>query len=150
MVLSSRSRLLNRKPRSPKGRQTGRRQFFRPAIESLEERVLPDRDFWNAAISGNWTDGSKWSLNAPPGMNDTAVIDASGSNYTVTLDTSPTIAAFTLNSVNATFSASGRTITVNGPALLQAGTALLDNAVWAGSGTLTNNLSNLTIRQSFT
>src|SRR5262249_52353985 len=136
MVLSSRSRLLNRKPRSPKGRQTGRRRFFRPVIESLEERVLLDTDLWRAAVSGNWTDGSKWSLGAAPGLNDTPVIDAAGSNYTVTLDASPTIAGFTLNSANATFAASGRTLTVNGAADISAGAAIWTSSTWVGLGTL--------------
>src|SRR5437868_12988166 len=123
MVLLSRSRLVNRKPRSPEARRTSRRglKSFRPTVESLEERVLLDTDLWRAAVSGNWSDGSKWSLGAAPGVNDTAVIDASGSNYTVTLDASPTISGFTLNSANATLSATGRTLTVNGAADISAG-----------------------------
>src|SRR5262249_270995 len=54
---------------------------------------------------------------------------------------SPTIAGFTLNSPNATFSASGRTLTVNGPADISAGATLWSSSTWAGSGTLTNNAS---------
>jgi RHS repeat-associated protein len=123
-------------------------------IESLEERVLLDTDLWQNAVSGNWTDGSKWSLGAAPGVNDTAVINATGAGYTVTLDTSPTIAGLTLNSTDASFVSRGLTLTVNGPATLTAGSVLLDNSTWAGSGTLVNNAAiaiehNSTITSAF-
>src|SRR5439155_23928739 len=79
--------------------------------------------------------------NAAPGAGETAVINATGANYTVTLDISPTIAGLTLNSANATLFASGRTFTVNGPDTLSAGSVLWRGSTWAGSGTLTNNAS---------
>src|SRR5262249_23552455 len=113
----------------------------RPRVESLEDRTLPSTIFWKAATSGNWSVGTNWVGNAAPGAGDTAVIDAAGANYTVTLDVSPTVAGLTLNSANATLFASGRTFTVNGPATLSAGSVLWRGSTWAGSGTLTNNAS---------
>jgi len=95
---------------------------------------------WRAAVSGNWSQASNWNPHAP-GTGDTAIIDATGSNYTVTLDVNPTIAGFTLNSANATFSASGQTFTVNGPANVSAGTLLWRSSTWTGTGTLTNAAS---------
>jgi hypothetical protein len=118
----------------------GRRTGYRLRLESLEDRLVLDAVSWSAAVDGNWSDASKWSPHAP-GVGDTVTIDKTGANYTVTLDTSPTIAGFTLNSANATFFASGRTLTVNGTDTLSAGSVLWRNSNWAGSGTLTNNAS---------
>src|SRR5262249_10182745 len=114
---------------------------FRPSVESLEDRTLLSTIFWKAATSGNWSVGTNWVGNVAPTAGDTAVIDATGANYTVTLDTNPTVAGFTLNSANATFSAASRTFTVNGPDTLSAGSVLWRSSTWTGSGTLTNNAS---------
>src|SRR5262249_15136363 len=88
---------------------------------------------------GAFSMGTNWVGDKAPGLNDTAVIDAAGANYTVTLDVNPTVAGFTLNSANASFSLSGRTMTVNGPAMLNAGSVNLAGSTRAGQGTLTNN-----------
>jgi hypothetical protein len=110
-------------------------------LEQLEDRLAPSTVSWNAAVSGIWTDGSKWSSGAPPAASDTVVIDKTGSAYTVTLDADATVAGFTLNSASAGFSLTSRTLTVNGPATLQAGGVTLNNSTWAGTGTLTNDAS---------
>ncbi|HYT89560.1 MAG TPA: putative Ig domain-containing protein, partial [Gemmataceae bacterium] len=144
MFMTSLRRWLRNRKTNPSSRvrrvQDGRSRF-RPSVESLEDRTLLSTIFWKAAASGNWSVATNWIGNVAPAAGDTAVIDATGANYTVTLDTSPTVAGFTLNSANATFFASGRTLTVNGPDTLSAGSALWRNSTWTGSGTLTNNAS---------
>ena len=94
---------------------------------------------WASAISGNWNDPTKWDSGTVPTAGDDVVIDASGADYTVTLNTNATVASFTLNSANATFYASSRTFTVNGPSALTSGKVEWVNSTWAGTGTLTNN-----------
>jgi len=124
---------------------------FSPKLrfEVLENRILLDTVFWKAATSGNWNTAANWLGDQVPGMDDTAVIDAAGADYTVTLDVNPTVAGFTLNSANATFTSSGRTFTVNGSATLSAGDVVSLNTTWAGTGTLTNNAA-LAIRGNTT
>jgi hypothetical protein len=126
----SRSGRSNR--RLPGRRKAWRAYFF---IERLEDRTLLDAVHWIGG-SGNWSDPSHWDSHVP-GPSDTAIIDATGADYTVTLDTSATVAGFSLNSSNATFSATGRTFTVNGDATLSAGTVLWVSSTWTESGTLT-------------
>src|SRR2546423_1190782 len=61
---------------------------------------------WLNPVSGNWFDAGNWSTNptAPNGSTFDAVIAATGSKYTVTINGSPTIHSLTLNSANATLS----------------------------------------------
>jgi hypothetical protein len=47
---------------------------FRPSLETLEDRLVLDTAFWSAAVSGNWSDGSKWSTGHAPTVGDTAEI----------------------------------------------------------------------------
>jgi hypothetical protein len=114
---------------------------LRPRFEVLEDRTLLDAYHWVNPVSGNWNTASNWENSHVPVAGDTAIIDATGANYTVTLDINPTVDGFTLNSANATFSASSRTMTVNGPATLSAGTVLWTSSTWTGTGTLTNSAS---------
>src|ERR1700682_1875501 len=41
-------------------------------------------DSWMAAVSGTWSDGTKWSNNVPPNSGDVACINVAGT-YTVDL-----------------------------------------------------------------
>lgn len=50
---------------------------------------------WVSAVSGNWSDGTKWSTGSPPDPNDDAFIDVPGT-YTVTLNVDATAASLTL------------------------------------------------------
>src|SRR4051812_46942637 len=62
-------------------------------------------DTWLTATNGTWTDPTKWSAAVSPTNGaDTysVVIGATGSPYTITLNTSATVNDFTLNSPNAT------------------------------------------------
>src|SRR4051812_522701 len=55
-----------------------------PRAEMLEKRVLFTTNFWNAAVNGDYTDGSKWSLGHMPTASENAAITLSGT-YTVKL-----------------------------------------------------------------
>jgi len=64
---------------------------------------------WTSATSGDWTSTSAWSTTpvypnngALPGVNYLAQISATGSAYTVALDSDITIDGLTINSANAT------------------------------------------------
>ena len=76
-----------------------------------------------------------------PGSDDTAVIDLPGT-YTVTLnDDDATVAGFTLNNADATFSASAQSLTINGPASFTAGVVSWTNSILTGSGSLLNDVT---------
>ena len=120
-------------------------------VEGLEERTLLATVSWASAVSGNWSDGTKWDTGNSPGLNDDVIMNASGSNYTVTLDVDVTggeaLDSLVVNSSDATFSASGRTFTVNGSSTVSDGTLSWTNSIWAGTGTLTN-ASTMVMRRS--
>ncbi|MBN1911512.1 MAG: PEP-CTERM sorting domain-containing protein [Pirellulales bacterium] len=98
---------------------------------------------WETAASGNWNNGAAWTPDGVPGAGtgDTAILDATGSSYTVSLNTNPAypLAGFTLDDPDATFSAVSKTLTVDGPSTIAQGSVLLRTSTWAGSGTLRNN-----------
>lgn len=87
---------------------------------------------WNSATNGAWGTGSLWNPNGVPGAGggDTALIDASGSSYTVVYDqSSSAINDLTVNSSFATLSFNANTgLTVYGNTKLQAGAIELLNA----------------------
>jgi hypothetical protein len=134
-------RLVNRLGRrSVKVLAKGTAPRLLPRFEVLEDRTLLDAVHWLNPVSGNWNTASNWENSHIPVIGDTAIIDATGPNYTVTLDINATVDGFTLNSANASFTTSifSRTFTVNGPATLSAGTVFWVSSTWAGTGTLTN------------
>jgi len=75
---------------------------------------------WASAANGNWNVGGNWNPAAIPGVLDTALINATGSNYTVTLSDTQSIKDLTINSANATFSHSG-TLNLGGTLTLSSG-----------------------------
>ena len=93
---------------------------------------------WAGAVDGNWNDATKWNTGVVPGASDNVCINATGAGYTVTLNVSPSIAGFTLDSSNATLSGTVKTLSVAGPSTLSAGRVVFHTANWAGAGTLTN------------
>ena len=95
---------------------------------------------WASAVSGNWSDSTKWTSGSVPTAADDVFIDVDGT-YTVTLDVSPTVASLTLGGATGaqTLSASGRTLTLNGASAVSGNGVLnLTSSTLAGSGTLTN------------
>lgn len=92
---------------------------------------------WGAASSGNWSDPLKWSPNGVPnGPTFNAVINATGSAYTVTVDSNFSLNKITLNSANATVQLGSNNITVND---YDAGLGMFRSTSRAASGTLTIN-----------
>ncbi|MBK5276058.1 MAG: hypothetical protein JJE30_13530, partial [Desulfuromonadales bacterium] len=105
---------------------------------------------WTGAVSGNWSDTSKWSPNVVPTASDDVIVSVAGS-YTITLDASPTINSLTLGgSGTPTFTASSRVVTVTNSATINTGAIVnLTSSTIAGSGLLTSsgtiNLSSSSI-----
>src|SRR5437764_864708 len=52
-------------------------------VERLEGRVLLAANAWKSAVSGNWTDATRWSLGHVPTVTEDVSITIAGS-YTVT------------------------------------------------------------------
>ena len=102
------------------------------AQETLAVRVIPvvvNPKYWASAISGNWALSSAWSLTdggpagaGAPTSSDNAIIDPTGSNYTVTINSSDTAQSLTISSANATVALnSGGTLALGGTLNLTAG-----------------------------
>ncbi len=95
---------------------------------------------WKSAVSGNWSDGTKWSTGAPPAAGDTAIIDVAGT-YTVTVNTTATVAGLTVNAATgrATVAVSGGVLAINGPGVFGGGGALnlVPGGTLGGSGDVT-------------
>jgi hypothetical protein len=78
---------------------------------------------WAAATSGNWSNSSSWTPGFVPTASDNAVIAATGSNYTATVDGSFSVAGLTLSSANATLGGTSGPLTIgNGGFIWSAGT----------------------------
>ncbi len=111
--------------------------------------------YWSSAVSGNWTDASKWGLGVPNGIGFGAALNASTTAaVTVTLNTPVTLGALVLgNSASSTTgyilagagsnrltlnnSGSGAAIILSGGSqTINAPVVLADNLTVNGSGTL--------------
>lgn len=109
---------------------------------------------WKAAVDGNWTDATKWDLNRAPTAGDTVIVDAVGSDYTVTLNADASVRSVRFNSANATLSMSGNTLTTDGASTWSAGRIRGNDGSWEGNGTITCDgtvsiTRTLTIRSPF-
>jgi len=96
---------------------------------------------WQSAVSGNWSDGSKWSTGYAPGAGDDVIIDIAG-YYTVIVDTSVAVKSLTLGGASGgtqTLSiGSSRTLTLNGDSTVGAsGVMALSGGTLDGAGSLT-------------
>ncbi len=116
----------------------------------LTSQLFAQAFTWNNVLGGNWNLATNWSPNGvPSGAGDSASIVLLGS-YPVALNQNITLDQFLLNNSGTTFTASGRTFTVNGPLDLDAGSVSWISSAFAGSGTLTNNLTNVTFQGNST
>lgn len=98
---------------------------------------------WSAAVSGNWSDSTKWNPavvpnNGAPGSADhyAASIDATGTPYTVNLNIPAAIDSLTLSSASATVTqqaASTLSLTPGGSLSLNAGLFQMINSTISGA-----------------
>ncbi len=97
---------------------------------------------WANAAGGNWNVAGNWSPSGVPLSGDDAVITLAGT-YTVTLDTSPTVASLTLggaSGVQTLSLAAVQTITLSGASTVNASGVLAHSVgTIAGAGALTIN-----------
>lgn len=97
---------------------------------------------WNAAVSGNWSDGTKWSGGVAPAAGDDVVINLDGT-YTVTLDTSATVNSLIVGGMSGTqtfFIPSATTLILSSASAFTGGGSLSMNA-----GATLNNAATLNI-----
>ncbi|MDD5064328.1 MAG: PEP-CTERM sorting domain-containing protein [Phycisphaerae bacterium] len=117
-------------------------------LAALAHPIFATTYTWDSVVSGNWDNSVLWDPDGiPDDTADTATINAMGGAYTVSLNISPTLSNFTLDSADATLSAVSKTLTVEDSALLLDGNVLWQSSTWAddGAGTL-NNSANMTVR----
>src|SRR4051812_5126483 len=67
----------------------------RPRIEVLEQRALLATVNWISTSDGNWNVGSNWNTGNVPGSGDDAVIDVSGAQPKVTINTDVSVHSLT-------------------------------------------------------
>jgi hypothetical protein len=111
---------------------------------------------WSNPIGGAWSVPANWSLARVPQATDSVVIALNGT-YTVTLDTTISIAFLTFGGSSGvqTLAMSTRTLTVTNAVTVQVGaTATVNNGTIAGSAALTNlgtlTLGSASIANAFT
>ena len=113
---------------------------------------------WTNSAGGNWSGAANWSPNQVPAATDTAVI-TNDATYTVTLDSSATIAGLVLGAPGSantqTFLINGQTLTLNGLATVNPqGRFNFNNGTLAGAANLAGTLNwtggNLTQGSSLT
>ncbi len=96
---------------------------------------------WNAAVSGNWNDPTKWTGGVVPGGSDDAQITVAGT-YTVTMNVSATVNSLAVGGASGaqTFSVGANTLTVGAPSTFgTAATLVFSGGTITGAGTLTVN-----------
>jgi hypothetical protein len=97
---------------------------------------------WVNAVSGNWSDASKWSTSTVPGDSDDVEIAVEGT-YTVTLNQDAEVKSLVLGAASGTgkqtLSAYTRTLTINEASSVESLGALdFQGSTLEGPGTLTN------------
>lgn len=103
------------------------------------ENALGAAKYWASAVSGNWSDASKWSPSGAPAAGERVVVNASGAAYTVTLDVSPTIGSLDLTSASATVDLGSASVTADSVSYLSAGIIRSSGAGFSGRGSLVFN-----------
>lgn len=105
-----------------------------PLVAALNARA--DLINWTNTAGGNWNVAANWSPSQVPSTNDTALITNAG-NYTVTLNTDPTIAGLILGGISGTqtLATSGNTLTLNGEGTVNANGSLNLSGTTPLSGT---------------
>jgi hypothetical protein len=151
----SRNSRFRRDGRGP--RPYRRHDFYRLALESLEQRITPTVH-WINANGGDWNTGSNWDTGVKPGATDDVSIPAL-SGKTITFS-SGTDTVSSVTDAGTSISLSGGTLTINGnlqivsPATFSLAVGTLANATVTSATTIAANngffssggtLSNLTV-----
>src|SRR5687768_8580607 len=91
------------------GRGRKRIGAFAAALLLATPALAQTTSSWTTAVSGNWTDATKWSSHpfapnngSPPGASYDAVLAAIGAAHTVTLSSAITIDSLSIDSAAAT------------------------------------------------
>ena len=107
---------------------------------------------WNHDSPGNWSQPLQWTPNGVPNAPGhwAAIGVSSGTPYTVTLDMDAVLDQFSFGAGNATFAASGRTLTVNGASVLSGSWIDWTHSAWVGPGTIQNQSTHFRARGSST
>ena len=134
-------------PRRPVGQRTTNRlgKVLTALAAAIAAPVAPAASVnseWTNPVSGNWTDGTKWSTTpndpnngTPSGVTYQALIDKVGPTpYSVTLNGNITIDSLSLSASNATLSHTSGTLTTSG-LTLTAGTYQLKGGKVSGGAT---------------
>jgi hypothetical protein len=76
---------------------------------------------WSAAVSGNWSDSTKWTGGVVPTAADDVVITMAGT-YTITLDTNPTVNSLTIGEASGSQTLTGveKTLNINTATIVNA------------------------------
>ena len=116
------------------------------SIEALENRLLMSTNSWKAAVSGNWEDGSKWSLGHAPTASEDVLITAAGT-YTISVHGSTDVAStVVLGSATAHPTLNLTSDDTNGYAFLTVGKGFTNNSIIAlGDNSANGYVSNLTV-----
>ena len=144
--MSIRTKLGNDRASVAKGSRKPSRRGLRPALESLEGRVVLSQILWNttaAPTGGDFDTATNWVGSVVPGSNDDAVINLPGTG-TVTHNpgNSDTIQSLTTNAATSLDLASG-TLTLTTASTI-GGSLNLSGGTIAGAGALTVNALNWT------
>ena len=70
--------------------------WFDPDLHGLESGAPKCTKSWAKAVSGNWSNASDWSPAGVPTSNDNVCIAVGTANYTVTVDTSSSVASLSV------------------------------------------------------
>jgi filamentous hemagglutinin len=118
---------LGRRARAAQSNRPG--AYFRPRLETLEERLAPATVNYTNFAGGIWEDDANWteagtSLHHVPGPSDTAVIGGASGLHVTYSSGDTQIAALTLSSTNGSLDILGGTLRV---ASLTTGTVMVTN-----------------------
>jgi len=143
-------------------------RYYRPSVESLEDRSTPAAIVWEGDVSGAWNDANNWTGGVPTAADDVTIVAPSATVlFQPTLDVNAVTQNLTINlgallsggggfalsvsgnfSNAGTFNAAGSSVFYNaaaGTQTLDAGTATFANVSHSGAGTLQLVNSNLSV-----
>lgn len=101
---------------------------------------------WQGAVSGTWSDPSRWSPSGPPGIGDTATLAQNGT-YTVTFSGSSNADTLTVQFGNVSFTLNSQSLAVGGVVMSNGATVNISGGdfsttdIFSGFSTANNSLT---------